>query len=126
MQSMLLSSSNVAPLNKQSYVMPILKQEIFPSPGVFFSELYGTISDWCSMWGMLLNPNKSHSLIVSRARNLLLPHPPLILNGSVIQESKNVKLLGILTPNSLLNVIYAICRTIYRKRLVLCISVFLF
>ena len=54
-----------------------------------------TISDWCSMWGMLLNPNKSHSLIVSRARNLLLPHPPLILNGLVIQESMNVKLLGI-------------------------------
>ena len=45
----------------------------------------GTISDWCSMWGMLLNPNKSHSLIVSRARNLLLPHPPHILNESVIQ-----------------------------------------
>ena len=30
-----------------------------------------TISDWCSMLGMLLNPNKSHSLIVGRARNLL-------------------------------------------------------
>ena len=44
----------------------------------------GTISDWCSMWDMLLNPNKSNSLIVGRARNLNLPHPPLILNGSVI------------------------------------------
>ena len=55
----------------------------------------GTISDWCSMWGMLLNPNKSHSLIVSHARSLKLPHPPVILNGSVIQESDNIKLLRI-------------------------------
>ena len=55
----------------------------------------GTITDCCSMWGMLLHPNKSHSLIVNRTRNLQLPHPPPILNGSVIQESKNIKLLGI-------------------------------
>ena len=53
------------------------------------------ISDWCNMWSMLLNPNKSHSLVVSRTRSQQLPHPPLILNGSVIQESKIVKLLGI-------------------------------
>ena len=42
------------------------------------------ISYWCNMWGMLLNPNKSHSLIVSRSRSLQLPHLPLILNVSVI------------------------------------------
>lgn len=55
----------------------------------------GTISDWSSMCGMLLNPNKSHSLIVSRDKSLQLPHPPLILNESVIRESKNFKHLGI-------------------------------
>ena len=42
------------------------------------------VSDWCKMWGMLINPNKSHSLIVSRSRSLQLPHLPLILNVSVI------------------------------------------
>ena len=56
----------------------------------------GTISDWCSMCGMLLNPNKSLSLIVSRARNSLLPHSPLILNGSVIQESESVGLVVVM------------------------------
>ena len=50
---------------------------------------------------MLLNHNKSHSLIVSRSRSLQLPHPPLILNGSVIQESNNIKLLGIFIDSKL-------------------------
>ena len=59
------------------------------------------ISDWCNMWGILLNPNKIHSLIVSRAINLQLPLPPLILNGSVIHESKNVKLLGVYIDSKL-------------------------
>ena len=53
------------------------------------------------MWDMLLNPNKSHSLILSRSRSLQFPHPPLILNGSVIQESNNIKLHGILIDSKL-------------------------
>ena len=59
------------------------------------------ISDWCIMLGMSLNPNKGHSLIVSHARNLQLPRPPLILDGSMILESNNVKLLGIYIDSKL-------------------------
>ena len=78
----------------------------------------GIISDWSSMCGMLLNPNKSHSLIVSRAGDLQLPHSPLICNGSVIQESNHIKHLRIF--------IDSISQTTYLKRLVLCESAFLF
>ena len=35
-------------------------------------------SDRCNMWGMLLNPNKIHPLVVSRPRSLQFPHPSLI------------------------------------------------
>ena len=55
-----------------------------------------TISNWCSLWGMQLNPSKCHSMIVSRSRTVNPPHPPLFINDVTLNIVHSLKLLGVL------------------------------
>ena len=53
------------------------------------------------MWGMTLNLKKCKSLIVSRSISTFAVHPPLIADGIVIDEVKDLKLLGIVLDSKL-------------------------
>ena len=50
---------------------------------------------WCNLWGMKLNPSKTKTMIVSRARTV---HPlltPLTQDGTVLKESADLVILGV-------------------------------
>ncbi len=53
------------------------------------------ISDWCVMWGMKLNANKTKTMIVSRSRTLLPGFPNLVLSGVNLVESSDLLILGV-------------------------------
>ena len=54
------------------------------------------INDWCKLWGMKLNPNKTQSMIVSRSRTLIPSHPDLSVDDVVLPTCASFKILGIL------------------------------
>ena len=43
------------------------------------------ISDWCSRWGMLVNPSKTRGMLISRSRTVDPLFPDLVIDGSVVQ-----------------------------------------
>ena len=44
---------------------------------------------------MILNPNKTKALVVSRSRNMDTPHGDLVLSGVSIRASPNLYILGV-------------------------------
>ena len=59
------------------------------------------IQSWCVTWGMKLNPSKTHSIIVSRSKTPLPPHPRLSLCGTPLEVSSSLKLLGVVLDDKL-------------------------
>ena len=53
------------------------------------------INDWCKLWGMKLNANKTQSMIVSRSRTLVPNHPDLSIDNVILQTCESFKILGI-------------------------------
>ena len=53
------------------------------------------INDWCKLWGMKLNANKTQSMIVSRSRTLVPNHPDLFIDDVVLHTCDSFKILGI-------------------------------
>ena len=43
------------------------------------------ISDWCSRWGMLVNPSKTRGMLISRSRTVEPLFPDLSIDGSVVE-----------------------------------------
>ena len=43
------------------------------------------ISDWCSRWGMLVNPSKTRGLIIYRSHTVEPLFPDLVIEGSVVR-----------------------------------------
>lgn len=54
------------------------------------------INDWCSLWGMKLNANKTQSMIVSRSRTLYPYHPDLHINNVILTTCQSFKILGVI------------------------------
>ena len=54
------------------------------------------INEWCSLWGMKLNPKKTQSMIVSRSRTLNPSHPDLSIGNDVLVTCDSFKILGIM------------------------------
>ena len=53
------------------------------------------INDWCKLWGMKLNPNKTQSMIISRSRTPNPQHPELSIDGTVLATCNSFKILGL-------------------------------
>ena len=53
------------------------------------------IYDWCSLWGMKLNANKTQSMIVSRSRTVYPNHRDLFINNVVLTTCGSFKILGV-------------------------------
>ena len=50
----------------------------------------GRVSEWCDIWGMKLNENKTKTMIVSRSLIMHLQSPPLTIGGTVLKESDDL------------------------------------
>ena len=48
---------------------------------------FARIQQWCNHWCMILNPNKTKALVVSRSRTVNPPHDDLVLFGVSILAS---------------------------------------
>ena len=58
-----------------------------------------TISQWTEYWLVNFNANKTLSMIISR-RIISPPHPPLFMNGTMLQETNSHKHLGLTLSSS--------------------------
>ena len=54
------------------------------------------ISTWCNLWGTKLNPNKTQSMIVSRSRTVVPPHPDLLVGSTSLNSCDSFKILGVM------------------------------
>ena len=53
------------------------------------------VSVWCNLWGMKLNASKTKVMIVSRSRTVHPQLTPFILDGTVLEKSADLVILGI-------------------------------
>ena len=53
------------------------------------------VSEWCDIWGMKLNVSKTKSMIVSMSRTMHPQSPPLTIDGTVLNESGDLVILGV-------------------------------
>ena len=59
------------------------------------------ISDWCSRWGMLVNPSKTRGMFISRPRTVEPLFPDLVVDGTVVEMVSLLKYLGIILDSKL-------------------------
>ena len=59
------------------------------------------ISDWCSRWGMLVNPSKTRGMLISRSRTVEPLFPDLLIDGSVVEMVSELKILGVIIDSKL-------------------------
>ena len=59
------------------------------------------ISDWCSRWGMLVNPSMTRGMIISRSRTVEPLFRDLVIEGSVVEMVSELKILGIILDSKL-------------------------
>ena len=53
------------------------------------------ISQFAKVWQIKFTPNKTVSLLISLKRDLSsCPHPPLIMDDTIIPETSSIKVLG--------------------------------
>ena len=58
------------------------------------------ISDWCSRWGMLVNPSKSRGMLISRSRTVEPLFSDLLIDGSVVEMVSELKILGVILESA--------------------------
>ena len=56
-----------------STLLAVVRKEA-DTPAVAVSLYLARIQEWCNHWRMILNPNKTKALVVSRSRTVNLPH----------------------------------------------------
>ena len=59
------------------------------------------IVDWCRIWGMKLNAKKTQIIYFSRSRTQNPQHPPLLIDGQVLESSDTMKILGVILDSKL-------------------------
>ena len=53
------------------------------------------ISELCKLWGMIVNLNKTQSMIVSRSKTLQPQHPDHIIDNVLLPISDSFEILGV-------------------------------
>ena len=80
---------------------------VVPSPGVRVAVAESLNRDivrvnaWCDLLGMKLNTSKTNTMIVSRSRTMHPQPPPLTINGTVLKESVDLDILGMIFDSKL-------------------------
>ena len=65
-----------------------------PAVIAFLKRDFFRIQEWYNQCCMVLNPNKSEALVISRSRTVTPPQGDLILSGASIRASPNLDILG--------------------------------
>ena len=52
-------------------------------------------SEWCDLWGMKLNANKTKTMIVSRSHTMHPQSPALTIGGTVLTEFDDLVILAV-------------------------------
>jgi len=60
-----------------------------------------TISDWCSRWGMLVNPSKTKGMLISRLRTVEPLFPDFVIDGVAVEMVSELKVLGVILDSKL-------------------------
>ena len=58
-----------------------------PAVAAIFNRKLARMQEWCNHWCMILNPNKTKTLVVSKPRTLSPPHGDLVLSEVSIRAS---------------------------------------
>ena len=59
------------------------------------------INDWCSRWGMLVNPSKTRGKLISRSCRVEPLFPDLVIDGSVVLMASELEILGVILDSKL-------------------------
>ena len=60
------------------------------------------ISDWCSRWGIMVNPSKTRGMLISRSRTVEPLFPDLLIDGSVVEMVSELMILGVILDSKLM------------------------
>ena len=80
---------------------------VVPTPGVRVTVAESLNRDivrvnaWCDLLGMKLNTSKTNTMLVSRSRTMHSQPPPLTINGTVLEESVDLDILGMIFDSKL-------------------------
>ena len=66
-----------------------------PAVAASLNSYLARIQERCNHWCMILNPNKTKFLVVSRSRTVSPSHSDLVLSGVSIRASPNLDILGV-------------------------------
>ena len=79
-----------------STLLPVVRQPADrPAVAATLNKDLARIHEWCNHWCMILKPNKTKALVVSRSRTVNPPHCDLVLSGVSICPSPNLDILGV-------------------------------
>ena len=67
-----------------------------PDIAEFLNRDLARISAWCKSWEMKLNASKTQSIVVSRSRTLVPPHPDLLIDNVPLNSCNSFKILGVI------------------------------
>ena len=56
---------------------------------------FGRVSEWCDLWGIKFNANKTKTMIVSRSLTMHPQSPILTIGGTVLKESDDLVILAV-------------------------------
>ena len=65
-----------------------------PADAASLNRDLARIQEWCNHWCMILNPNKTKALVVSRSRTVSPPLGDLVFSWVSIRASPNLDILG--------------------------------
>ena len=74
---------------------------VVPSPGVTVTVAesvirdLGWVSEWCELWGMILNASKTKTITVSRSRIMHPQSPTLTIGRTELKESDHLVILEV-------------------------------
>ena len=71
------------------------------SVAALLNDDLAVISDWCSRWGMLVNPSKKRGMLISRSRTVEPLFPDLVIDGSVVEMVSELRIFGIVLDSKL-------------------------
>ena len=60
------------------------------------------IANWCRSWGMKVNPSKTKSMVISRSRTIAPAFPNLELEGVLIDNVFELRVLGVILDHKLI------------------------
>ena len=123
----LVENRLIAYADDSTLLAVVRKPGDWPAVAASLNRELARIQEWCNHWFMILNPNKTKVLVVSRSRTMSPFHGDLVLSGVSIRASPNLDILGVKFINKLIfeyhmrGIVSSVSQRIGILRLVKCI-----